>query len=137
TGANGLFSDFVFQILEDDHHDFWMSSNTGIFRVSRRQLEEFARGERKSIASESYDNADGLKSSQCNGTSQPAGWKTSDGRIWFATAGGAVNINPEKIRTNPLAPPVHVAAVLVNRTPMSLAGTLDLRPGKRDMEFHY
>jgi ligand-binding sensor domain-containing protein len=137
TSNSGLFTDFVFQILEDDRHDFWMSSNIGIFRVSRKELEEFARGERSSVKSESYDNADGLKSSQCNGTSQPAGWKTRDGRIWFATAGGAVNINPESIKFNPLAPPVHISAVVVDRNPMPLGGTLNLHPGKRDMEFHY
>lgn len=41
---NGLYSKNVFCILEDENGWFWMNSNTGIYRVSRRQLEEFADG---------------------------------------------------------------------------------------------
>ena len=32
-----------------------------------------------------YGVADGMKSSECNGGYQPAGWKARDGRLWFPT----------------------------------------------------
>lgn len=38
----GLFDNGVFQILEDSHSNFWMSSNRGISRVPKEQLNEVA-----------------------------------------------------------------------------------------------
>src|SRR4030095_16368831 len=82
-----------------------MSSNRGVFRVSKRDLDDFADGRIKAISSVSYGIADGMKSSECNGGSQPAGWKSRDGRLWFATIRGVVSIDPADIKVNTLAPP--------------------------------
>ena len=43
--AQGLFDDRVFQILEQDGM-FWISCNKGIFRVAKKELDEFADGRR-------------------------------------------------------------------------------------------
>ena len=49
TTADGLFSSSL-SIL-DDRNGFWMSCNRGIFRVSRKQLEDFANGKLRRITS--------------------------------------------------------------------------------------
>ena len=41
----------LFQILEDDNGNLWMSSNRGIYRVSKQELNLFARGDVKVISS--------------------------------------------------------------------------------------
>ena len=92
--ANGLFDDMVSQILEDDAGNFWMSCNKGVFIVSRRELIEFVRGERPFIDCAAYGKEDGMRSRECNGSSQPAGWKSSDGRLWFPTIKGVVTAIP-------------------------------------------
>ena len=38
----GLYNNGVFQILEDRRGNFWISCNKGIYRVSRRELNELA-----------------------------------------------------------------------------------------------
>jgi ligand-binding sensor domain-containing protein len=50
TTADGLFSDGVFRILEDGANN-WMSSNRGIFRIARSELDEFVSGRRTRVES--------------------------------------------------------------------------------------
>ena len=38
TIHDGLFSDTIYQILEDEQGNLWMSSNLGLFRVSKDDL---------------------------------------------------------------------------------------------------
>ncbi len=137
TTANGLFDDVIFQILEDDSGNLWMSSNKGVFRVSKSELEDFAAGRAKSIASVSYGTADGMSSRECNGGIQPAGWKTADGRLWFPTIKGAVVIDPNKLRINEEPPPVVVEQIIVDGQVVSPSVALRLEPGARRLEFHY
>jgi hypothetical protein len=70
-----LFDDVVSRILEDDSDNLWMSGNRGIFRVSRRELNDFAEGKIDFVTPLSYDAGDGMKSRETNGGSQPAGWR--------------------------------------------------------------
>jgi ligand-binding sensor domain-containing protein len=115
TTENGLYNNGAFQILEDARGNFWISSNLGIYRVSRRELNEFAAGQKSFITSVSYGKADGLLSLEANGGKQPAGVKTRDGRLWFPTQRGVAVINPNEISYNPLPPPVVIENCLLER----------------------
>ena len=52
TTADGLYSDYIYQILEDSRQNLWMSTNEGIFRVSKSELNAFERG----TAADSYQS---------------------------------------------------------------------------------
>jgi ligand-binding sensor domain-containing protein len=133
----GMFDDVVFQILEDEKGNLWMSCNKGIFRVSKRELDDYASGKITSLNSVSYGTSDGMKSRECNGGFQPAGWKTRDGRLWFPTVKGIVMIDPDNITLNDRAPPVIVERVLVDNEPLDLAQRATLDPGREKFEIHY
>jgi len=135
TTKNGLFDNIVSRILEDERGNFWMSGNRGIYRVSRKELNDFAEGRASSVTSIAYGVADGMKTSETNGGGQPAGWKTRDGKLWFPTIKGVVSIDPENL--NPLPPPVFIEQVLVGKTPFDTRATVQMRPGQSDMEIHY
>jgi signal transduction histidine kinase/ligand-binding sensor domain-containing protein len=137
TTANGLFSDGVFKILEDGAGNFWMSSNRGIFRVSRRQLDDFAEGLLRSVTSFPYGREDGLTNTECNGGKQPAGVRTRDGRLWFPTQGGVATIDPTAVTQNRLPPPVAVEETLLDREPAPFAGVLRIEPGRENVEIKY
>src|SRR4029453_16834095 len=115
TRRDGLFDDVQYQILEDGRGSLWMSCSRGIFEVPRRQLEEFAGGTRDSVTSISYGRADGMRSAECSGFTQPAGWKARDGRLWFPTIEGAVVIDPDRIKSNAAPPPVVIEEMLIDR----------------------
>jgi signal transduction histidine kinase/ligand-binding sensor domain-containing protein/CheY-like chemotaxis protein/HPt (histidine-containing phosphotransfer) domain-containing protein len=137
TSRNGLLNDVVFQILEDDQQNFWLSSTKGIYRVSKRDLNEFLDGKLNAVTSAPFGTADGVKSNECNGGSQPAGWRGHDGQLWFPTIKGLVVIDPEQLKRNDLPPPVLIEAALVNGRPVNHSQVSSLARGRGDLEFHF
>jgi signal transduction histidine kinase/ligand-binding sensor domain-containing protein len=112
--GNGLFNDGAFQILEDDQRNFWLSSNQGIYRVRKDELNELAEGKRKSITSIAYGKSDGLLNVECNGGRMPGGIRAGDGRLWFPTQDGVAVIDPETVKPNPQPPPVIIEDVKID-----------------------
>jgi signal transduction histidine kinase/streptogramin lyase len=142
TRKDGLFDDKVHKILEDDRGNFWMSCNKGIFRVVKKELDDFCRGKLKKVRCVSYNEKDGMKDRECNGVSQPPGIKSRDGKLWFPTMKGVVMIDPNHIETNRVAPPVKIREIIVDdktyRPPLSEDDMKRIStPGKKRYEFHY
>jgi PAS domain S-box-containing protein len=137
TAKDGLFDNVVFEVLEDGNENLWMSCNKGIFYVSKKELNEFAEGARQTLTSVSFGSADGMKSSECNGSSQPAALKARDGRLWFPTIKGAVVIDPSHLDKNLLPPPVIIEGAIVDKEPVDTQRRADVRPGRRELEFRY
>lgn len=137
TAKDGLFSNGVFQILEDSHSNLWISSNRGIYRVSKRDLNEFADGVRNTITSVSYGKIDGMLSVECNGGIWPAGTRTTDGKLWFPTLDGVAVIDPSSIVYDSQPPPVIIESALLDRAPLPVTAPLSLRPGQQNLEIQY
>ncbi len=114
TVRNGLFSDYIFQILEDSSGNLWMTTNEGIFRVSQRELNDFADGKLKSVISIPYGTQNGMSAPLCTGGTQPAGWRSKDGKLWFPTNRGLVMIDPDKSPPAGQRLPVLLEEVLVD-----------------------
>ena len=119
--ANGLFSNGVFAIVEDGKGNFWMSSNQGIYRASKQQLNDFADGKISSYESFSYGKQDGMLNAECNGGRQPSAMTDDQGQIWFPTLEGLAIVNPNNLTTNQLPPPVEIENVFIDREEISLA----------------
>ena len=138
TTKDGLFNNGVFQILEDERGYFWMSCNKGIYRVARQELDDFADGRSRSITSIAYGRNDGLLNVECNGGRQPAGWKTSDGRLWFPTAQGAAVIDPSRIELNQEPPPVVIEEFRLNNRAVPFSETIEISPDRNNnLEIRY
>jgi signal transduction histidine kinase/ligand-binding sensor domain-containing protein len=135
--TDGLYSNGVFQILEDSSGNFWMSSNQGIYRVSRAQLEEFAAGNLNHITSTFFGKSDGMLNAECNGGRQPAGIKTRDGKLWFPTQDGVAIIDPDVIPFNPQPPPVEIESATLSRNNVPLTSELKIEPGQGNLEIRY
>jgi signal transduction histidine kinase/CheY-like chemotaxis protein len=83
-----------------------------------------------------------MKSRECNGISWPSAWKSRDGTLWFPTKKGAVRIDPGKIETNRLQPPLKIEAIKADNgeilLPFSPKGqTLIFSPGTERFEIKY
>jgi signal transduction histidine kinase/ligand-binding sensor domain-containing protein len=137
TTRQGLSSNGVFQILEDDAGRFWMSSNTGISRVSRRDLEDVAAGKIQAVTSVAYGTREGMLNVECNGGTQPGGIRARDGRLWFPTQDGVVVVDPARVPENRLPPPVLIESCLLDHQPVHAEHGLHVPPGKSDLEIHY
>jgi signal transduction histidine kinase/ligand-binding sensor domain-containing protein len=134
TVKEGLFNNGVFQILEDDHGNLWMSSNRGIHRANRKELNEFAEGRRRTFTSVSYGRSDGMLNIECNG---PGGIKARDGKLWFPTQDGVAIINPEAVVSNPTPPPVVIESLLLERESIPVDAAVRIPPGKSNIEIQY
>jgi signal transduction histidine kinase/ligand-binding sensor domain-containing protein/DNA-binding response OmpR family regulator len=111
---NGLFDDTIWSLLEDRRGNFWMSSDRGLSRTSRADLNNFAAHKIQAFHSRSFGLADNLPTTDFNGGTQATGWKTSDGKLLFATGKGVVEVDPEKLVPNPVPPPVVIETMQVN-----------------------
>lgn len=134
TVKEGLYDDLIFQILEDNFGRMWMTSNRGIFHVNKSELTAFAEGKIRSINSVAYGKEDGLRSLECNGGVQPAGWKARDGTLWFPTNGGVAMIDPKKIVVNHQPPRVILEEMRVENQVWKESFVL---PGKERFEFRF
>lgn len=134
--SDGLFDDVVFSIVGDDAGYLWLTSNRGVFRVALAELRDFADGRIRSVRSLVFDEADGMKSSECNGGS-PGAWRSRDGRLWFATVKGISVIDPQRMRFNNRPPAVVVEEMIVDGETVDLSGEAILAPGSNRLEIHY
>lgn len=137
TVENGLFNNGVFQILEDEKKNFWISSNRGIFRINRRELEDAANGKISKINSVAYGKQDGMLNTECNGGRQPAGIKTADGNFWFPTQDGVVVLNPNEVSLNLRPPPVQIESVLIERQAINFQDGIALKANEENLEIRY
>jgi len=136
TAAQGLPDETVFNLLEDSEGFFWMSSNKGVSRVSQRELEEVADGRLQRVSGTLFDERDGMRAGECN-AGQPSGWKTRDGRMWFANLRGAVMVDPKDVRLRHAPPQARIEEVRVQGQAVPLNGRLELEPGQQDVDLRF
>jgi diguanylate cyclase (GGDEF)-like protein len=137
TADVGLPDDVIFAILEDSRGHLWMSSLKGIFRVSKEQLDEVAAGRRSAVTPLVFGKSDGMKTTECTGGSQPSGWRTQDGRLWFRTLKGVAVVDPERLNLVQDPPPVTIQELLVDNVAREIRSGMRLSSGSGHLEFHY
>jgi len=137
TVKDGLFSNFIYSILEDDLGNLWMSSDQGVFRVSKQSLDALSQGQIKTLTSTSYGIENGMSVTTCSEGNQPGAWKSTDGRLWFATIKGLVTVNPNKLSSNVQPPPVIIERLLSGNQAIRMKQDVAIPPGQEKFEFHY
>ncbi|MBL8523015.1 MAG: hypothetical protein JNN20_04945, partial [Betaproteobacteria bacterium] len=129
-----------FHSLDDMAGHVWSCGNRGIVKIRKTQLDELLTGKRSKLEPAFYGRSEGMTTAQCNGASQPAGWRTRDGRLMFPTARGVAVAEPGREATRDLrAPPVHVKEVLIDteRVEYGAERYIAVPPGKHRVEISY
>lgn len=134
---DGLYDNVIHNIIDDGNGNYWMSTNRGIFRVSRQELNAFVSGKTDEIHSIAYTEADGLLNREGNGGMQPAGAKTADGRLWFPTQGGVVVIDPAEMETNNIPAKPVIEQLAADTLAYAFPDTLKLDAHHRNFSIHY
>ena len=131
TTTDGLPDNDVLQILEDGRGRLWLGTSQGIFQVDRDQLLNRLRGG-PPVSGRQFARLDGLRSQDVMGGVQPTAWRSRDGRLWFATTGGAAVIDPDFIRINAEVVPVVVERI--NGGPLQADAPYEISAGaSRDL----
>ena len=111
TTTQGLYDDYVSQMLSDDQGGLWLTGNHGLFQVRLEELVAVAEGRSAHLRSNVYGRGEGLSSMQPVYENSPRAWRGNDGQLWFATRKGVLTVQPDKIRDNPIPPSVLVKEV--------------------------
>lgn len=132
---NGLPATNILSIISDDEDDLWFGTSRGVYRITRDHLERFLGGEIETVWTLSFDQSDGMATSECNGGSQGAVLKAQDGRLWFATTGGISSVDPGAVRAAHFRPPT-IESIVVDGDPVS-TDPVSIPPGTEQLEIHY
>jgi ligand-binding sensor domain-containing protein len=128
TVRNGLGSDWIEQILEDDDGHFWLGTNAGILRVSRTELEACLEGKTSFVNCLTLGPEDGMLVPNCGSGFKPSCMKSRSGLLWFCTPGGLVIVDPKKVGPRSQPPPVHIEEVAADDQPLALQAAQSREP---------
>jgi signal transduction histidine kinase/ligand-binding sensor domain-containing protein/CheY-like chemotaxis protein len=137
TESDGLFADTIYSVAEDRLGRLWMPCDKGIYGVGRGDIDRYLAGEIDRIPFVMYGSQNGFPGTECNGGSQPSVLTDTDGQIWFATNGGAIQFDPAHVRPDSVAPSVVIESVVVGRHAIRGADLMRIAPGRRDLEIGY
>lgn len=120
TMTDGLYDNFISEMLADRQGNLWLTGNHGLFRVKLEELEDVTEGRSAHLRSIAYGRSEGLPSLQPVCENSPAACRGSDGRLWFATRKGVLAVQPDRVRDNPIPPTVFVNEVRLDDQPVAL-----------------
>ncbi|PTY07126.1 hypothetical protein DB347_07385 [Opitutaceae bacterium EW11] len=138
--SEGLADHTICAVLDDGRGYLWLSTHHGIQRISKTELNRCADGAAKTFSSQVYDRSDGLPIVAFTSGFQAVACKTPDGRLWFASGKGLVNVDPARIESNTYPPPVVIGSMLADGKPTALVSgivTHSLPPGHQRLEFRF
>ena len=135
--SQGLATDKILSIVDDGRGSLWIGSARGVSRVDKKALHAIADGKAERVVVQVFDESDGLGSRQCNGSGHPAAYRTRDGRIWFATAGGISALDPSSNLSAPLVRTPVVERVSVDGKAVPAEAIESIPPGAERIEFEF
>ncbi len=136
---NGLDQTTIHAILEDGGNHLWFATGTGIARCDCQALSGMAMRAGCSRWME-FGTADGLRGRETATNSHPSAWRSRDGRLWFATPKGLMEVDPAHFPVNTVPPPVALERLTVDDVPLALGGAgsaLRVEAGHVHFEFDY
>jgi ligand-binding sensor domain-containing protein len=138
TTKQGLPGNAVYQILEDNEGFLWLGTRSGLVRLRKDELNEFATGQLKYITLTRFDDTDGLAHAACVTLGQPGSFKTDDGTLWFSTVGGIAIVNPKSVPVQSHPPDVLIEEELLDqRLASARNGLLKVTPRQANLEIRY
>jgi len=133
----GLFDSTVGNILEDKFGNLWMGSDNGVFRVAKKELNDFAKGRTSAIHGVVYDTMDGLRSRETMQGGTGTASKGPDGRLWFSTMRGLSVVDPARALGDHPALHAQVEGVSINGQAADSAQTIHVGPQASRLEIQF
>jgi ligand-binding sensor domain-containing protein/AraC-like DNA-binding protein len=108
TKKDGLHDNYILSIAEDEKNNLWMSSHSGVFIISQKNISGFLNDKTGIIHSTWYNESEGMASRQCVGDGQPSVFKTKDGRWLYPTVKGVSIVDPNFLTDYCTVPRIHM-----------------------------
>ena len=128
TSKEGLYDDYISQIVADDRGWLWLGADHGIFKIRQEELKAMAEGRAARVRSTHYGRDEGLASLQASFDAAPGAIRTQDGRLWIPMRTALAVINPNELHEDLAPPPVLLRRVAVDeRTIASFGGVMPVQ----------
>lgn len=114
TTANGLPSNFIFRLIQDDHKNYWVTTSKGLVNIRKGDNRA---NHRTDYAMTIYTRANGLLNDQFNYNS---GFKDRDGKLYFGSVRGMITFNPGDFVHSGFNPPVYITGFQVNNIELTV-----------------
>ena len=84
--------------MEDDVGRLWLTGTQGLAVVRMADVHARMDGRGGLLAVTQYGRAEGVSGTDGTDGNQPLSWLAKDGRLWFATVDGVVDLRPDRDR---------------------------------------
>ena len=133
----GLTNNMLYRIIEDKKRFLWLSTNRGIIRISKRELQLLQEKKVSGVSCYTFLENDGMTSDVCTGGYQPAGWLRSSGEILFPTTQGISVVVPDQLVLNNTPPPIILEEIRIDNQSCKTAQSLTLTSKTKKIEIFY
>jgi signal transduction histidine kinase/ligand-binding sensor domain-containing protein len=95
-------------LIETADGELWLNGADGVTRIPAAEVRRALAEPEYRVRYERLDYRDGIEPPAQQVRPLPSAAAGTDGRIWFASAGGVVWVDPHRVRRNPVPPPVQL-----------------------------
>jgi signal transduction histidine kinase len=116
--------------LEDGLGFFWITTNHGLFKIRKQDLDNAARGSAgNAVFYYYYDKSSGFNTNEFNGGCEPAALMGEKARFYFPSLNGIVYFNPDSARSEFPANPVFIDNITVDSAGHCNRNAIRIDPG--------
>jgi len=133
TTAQGLPDGGVQSIVEDESGGLWLMTPAGVLRLARPSLN----GAVKTLPYILYGRTEGLRLLHNGAMATPRFTRARDGQLWLCTEDGVAVIDPARVRSNPVPPPVVIEQVMMDGKLLDTPSNSDLTLRGHELQISY
>lgn len=108
---DGLPDHIIHWISQDEDGWLWMSSNRGVFKIKKSELNAYLDNESDIFTLLHYGRAEGMRNPEGNGSVQEAGLRTRNGDFWFSTQEGVAIFSQDQNDSQAFPPTVLINSI--------------------------
>ncbi|NII28088.1 hypothetical protein HB364_23595 [Pseudoflavitalea sp. X16] len=112
--------------MEDRQGYFWIPTNKGLFRVAKKELDNYAAGSQSSVYYYYVDKSYGFSTNEFNGRCTPCGIVTRDNYFSLPSLDGLVRFNPDSVHTSLPDKPIFIELLIADDKRLLVKNKLEL-----------
>ncbi|MEP6944837.1 MAG: two-component regulator propeller domain-containing protein, partial [Acidobacteriota bacterium] len=115
----------------------WLNESRGIVHIPEEEVSLFLNDPTQNVRFRLFDFLDGLQGTAQQNAPFPTAVEGTDGRLWFSTSKNVVWIDPKKISTNSIVPPVSIRSVIIDEKSFEPTPFLQLPKGTTRLQINF
>ena len=124
-------------ITEDDVHDLWLGTGSGIIRLPRADIDKAAGGRPQGFQYRRYNRSDGLGGLPLAYNRNRRVVRAGDGRLWFVTSRGLTLIDPRALRDSHPPAPIKIEYATADGKRLEVVPHISLPAQTSQLEIDY